>query len=125
MKSVLTYLEEANNILANKADLAERQYQKMINGVALDQMKTFSIKDRVDVFWYTIILTELGYHDLWSVVVIVMSLSHGNARVESEFSVNKDLLPNLRQSTMVNRRTVYTAVEKLWVYCPWYTCLLK
>ncbi len=51
-------------------------------------------------------------HALWCVTEIVLTMSHGNARVESGFSVNEALLlPNMLQATIVNQRIVYDHIQ--------------
>lgn len=43
---------------------------------------------------------------------MALSLSHGNASVESGFSVNEDLLvENLQESSLINQRIVYDAIK--------------
>jgi len=49
---------------------------------------------------------------LWQVVRIVLILSHGNAAVESGFSVNKELLvENMEEETIVTQRVVFDAIR--------------
>ena len=48
---------------------------------------------------------------LWTVVKLVLVLSHGNASVEGGFSVNKELLiENMHEETAVAQRVVYDAI---------------
>ena len=57
---------------------------------------------------------DAGYQELWHIVLIVLKLGHGNAQVESGFSVNKDLLvPNLQQRSLVALRRVYDSIKGL------------
>ena len=69
--------------------------------------------DRVDCLFAEHIY-DAGYQELWHIVLIVLKLGHGNAQVESGFSVNKDLLvPNLQQRSLVALRRVYDSIKGL------------
>ena len=49
---------------------------------------------------------------LWKVVRMVLTLSHGQASVESGFSINKELLiENMEEETIVAQRIVFDAVR--------------
>lgn len=54
------------------------------------------------------------YSNIWSVVRLVLVLSHGQASVERGFSVNEDMLvPNLKKETLIGLRIVYDTVKSL------------
>ena len=92
----------------------DKQYSNLINNADfLTGAKKFSIiGDRVDTF-YARILDSSHTVDLESIVRLVLVLSHGNARVESGFSINDDiLLPNMLAETTVTQRIVHDAVQK-------------
>uniref|UniRef100_A0A915JN91 HAT C-terminal dimerisation domain-containing protein n=1 Tax=Romanomermis culicivorax TaxID=13658 RepID=A0A915JN91_ROMCU len=64
--------------------------------------------DGLDEFWSS----RDDPSSLMKVVKMVLSLSHGNASVESCFSVNEDLLiKNLQESSFVNQRIVYDSIR--------------
>lgn len=46
--------------------------------------------------------------DLKTMFTLIAILSHGNAKVEREFSVNRECLPDISEE--VNFRTVYDAI---------------
>jgi len=49
---------------------------------------------------------------LWKVVIMVLIRSHGNAAVESGFSVNKELLvENMEEETIVAQRVVFDVIR--------------
>ena len=51
--------------------------------------------------------------DLENIVRLVPILSHGNARLESGFFIDNDiLLPNMLAETIVTQRIVYEALQK-------------
>ena len=96
------------------ADNAEKQYNNLIKDADfLTEAKTFSIiDDRVDTF-YACILDSSHTVDLENIVRLVLILSHGNARVESGFSINDDILPpNMLAETTVTQRIVNDVVQK-------------
>ena len=79
----------------------------------LEGAKKFSIPDdRLDDF-YARIFDSNVFIDLENVVRIVLILSHGNARLESEFSVNGDILvENMLESIAIAKSLVYEGIER-------------
>ena len=74
-------------------------------------MSIFDMKvDCQDEFY----VSQLKYHsELLVVVKFVLILAHGNARVESGFSINEDLLvENMKEESLVASRLVYEGVAK-------------
>ena len=73
-----------------------------------NQMKEFNMDERQDVFY----MSRLSHHvELREIVKLVMILSHGNARVESVFSVNEEMLfANMSEGSLVARRMVFDGV---------------
>lgn len=68
-------------------------------------------KDRLDDFWFTW-TTKHKLNDLLMTVKTLLILSHGNATVESGFSINEDLLvENLRHHSIINQRIVYDYIK--------------
>ena len=52
-------------------------------------------------------------HDLQDIIKICLTLSHGNACVESGFSINKEILDvNMKEISLVVQRSVYEKVVK-------------
>ena len=65
-------------------------------------------KERLDVFYHKAIGSKEGFKEIWSVLQIVFILSQGNARVESGFSVNADMLiENLKEEPLIAQCRVY------------------
>jgi len=48
-------------------------------------------KHRRNTFYFNLLGTDDNNAELWSIVKLVLMLFHGNASVESGFSVNSDL----------------------------------
>ena len=68
--------------------------------------------DRLDVFYFNRIASREEFQQLWKVLKLVVILSHGNAHVESGFSVNRDMLvENLKEVSFVAQRQVYDAIK--------------
>ena len=107
-------LHEDNWVTSIEGERAEKQYKELINNPDFNmEAKKFNInEDRLDTF-YSRILDSPSTVDLENIVRLVMIISHGNARVESGFSVNDDiLLPNMLEETIVSQRIVYEGVQK-------------
>lgn len=112
--SLVIFLHDHRWISSAAADNAEKQYNTLIkNSDFLAEAKRFSISDdRVDTF-YARILDSSNTVDLQNIVRLILILSHGNARVESGFSINDDiLLPNMLAETIVSQRIVFEAVQR-------------
>lgn len=100
MDFLLQSLHDSSNISALTADSAKQQFLSFVNNA--DNKKTLSTfsenKDRLDSFYHSLLADKEVYKDFWAVVRIVLTLSHGNASVESGFSVNKDIVvENLKE----------------------------
>jgi hypothetical protein len=78
-----------------------------------DPFKNFSLNnDRLDEFYASMLDGKEQYSKLFEVVKSVLILSHGQAQVESGFSVNSDLLvENLTEESVVAQRKVYGGIH--------------
>ena len=72
-------------------------------------MKEFNMDERLDVFY----MNHLPRHvELREVVKLVIILFHGNARLESGLSANKEMLvENMSEGSLVAQRMVFDDVE--------------
>src|SRR5215469_9738013 len=111
MKLLVENMYEKGCITAVNGDMCRSQFSDLC-GKASSSLKSnfsaYSVKvNRLDTFYYDIIGQDIEFAELFSVVKLVFILSHGNATVESEFSVNKDtLVENLHEDSLVTQRTV-------------------
>jgi len=82
-------------------DAAERQYGQFIREHK-DQLENYDSKtQRLDEFYFGLLSEKESYRDLWTVIQLVLVLSHGQASVERSFSINEDiLLPNMKAQTL-------------------------
>lgn len=111
LNTLLQILHDTNHVSASTADIAKRQFSELLQSKEfLSACSHFEFGHRLDSFYFDFVGSY--YSELWSVLKIVLILSHGNARVESGFSINKDmLLPNLKNKTLEAYRLVYDAVK--------------
>lgn len=67
-------------------------------------------KKRLDSFFYSVsdLIEKTALKDVWEVIQILLTLSHGQAAVERGFSVNSSLLqPNLKSHSLIAQRMIY------------------
>ena len=92
---------------------AQTEYADMIkNKKFIDVVHEFDIiEDWLNDF-YMKFLNQSSIH-LCEVVKLCLILSRGNARVESSFSINSDIIEkNLKKSSLVSQRMVYEGIMK-------------
>ena len=109
----LELLTESKWLSSISADRAKHQYSEFIsNKKVLQKMKEFDIGDSVDEFYMnTFKDLNLKMPELLQVVKITLILSHGQARVESGFSINEQILAeNMKEESVVSQRIVYEGV---------------
>ena len=69
--------------------------------------------DRLNTFFHSVIgLAERpNLKELWELIQLLLTLSHGQAAVERGFSVNSDILaPNLKTQSLVAQRMIFDTV---------------
>ena len=116
MKLLAQTLYKTGGISAVIADQSRNQFsdlcRKSSNSLKTEFSAFSRTKCRLDTFYYDIIGQDPEYADLFSVVRLVLILSHGNATVEGGFSVNGDMLvENVQNESLVAQRIVYDAVH--------------
>ena len=93
----------------NKCDDIQAQYDQFVNNARqLSTFRDFSKeKDRVDKLFFDSMSSKECYSKLWSVVSILLLISHGQASVERGFSVNKELSEyNQSEHNLIARRVI-------------------
>ena len=82
----------------------------------MDKMEDFDIVEKpVDEFYMEYIFGQLKLcmPELKDVLKLCLILSHGNARVESAFSINEQILQvNMKETSMVAQRIVYEVLTE-------------
>ena len=92
---------------------AQTEYADMIkNKKFIDIVHEFDIiEDWLNDFYMKFL--NQSYIHLCEVVKLCLILSRGNARVESSFSINSDIIEkNLKKSSLVSQRMVYEGIMK-------------
>lgn len=112
LDAALEVFIDCNQISSVTADKVKTEFCTFISSSYMK--KEFSEfnheRDRLDVF-YSSLLSNSNYQNLFAFVKNVLIISHGNATVESGFSVNKALLiENLKEKSVTALRTVYDSV---------------
>jgi hypothetical protein len=116
MGDLVQILYNTNHITALTADNSKMQFSKLCDLASRELHQQFEEysrgNERLDKFYFNILGLNPDFSDLFSIVRLVLTLSHGNASVESGFSVNADMLvENLHEESLVAQRTVYDSVQ--------------
>lgn len=116
MKDLAQIMYDKGIITAVTADRSKCQFIELCSQAATNLKKNFSefsrSSDRLDTFYSSVLGQDPEFSDLFTVIRFVLTLSHGNASVESGFSVNSDMLvENLHEESLVAQRIVYDAVQ--------------
>jgi hypothetical protein len=115
MAELLQKLYEANHISAVVADRVKIQYAELCSraqGHLKQRFTEYSAKERLDTFYIKVLGGDEDLAELWSIIKFVLILSHGQASVESGFSINADMLvENMHEESLVAQRQVYDAVK--------------
>ena len=112
-KKLLETLFDSLLISAKVADRAKVQYVKFTgNKKVMEKMNQFDIiKDRADEFYMNLFSGVPHFPELEEVVKLCVILSHGNARVESDFSINKLIMDvNMKEQSLVAQSIIYGCV---------------
>lgn len=121
-KEVLKSLLTKRHFSANQCDEAGRQFSNFCDEVVKQRPSEFmnfaeagcsgKDADRLDELFAHHMATNSDYAVAWKVIKFCLILSHGQAFVESGFSVNKDMIvENQLEESLVARRLVYHGVK--------------
>jgi len=105
--SLLSTLVETKRFSPGVCDSAMDEYRFMLLTES-SRLESFSLnKDRLDQFYMDLIGKSEKFSSLFSVIKLLLILSHGQASVERGFSVNKAMLrDNLQTETIIAMRQV-------------------
>ena len=124
MTALIEKLVEANRVEERDADRLLGEYMSFIDEYVVQHHSKFSNfnhtsvsktvtmdltenENRIDVLLYECMAENSSYSNLWSIVRILLLLSHGQATVERGFSVNKEVeSQNLAEETFTAQRLV-------------------
>ena len=95
-----------------QADAELTQYRKFISEAKKYHQNKFAshsfAQERLDMFLSELLDNEKEYEELWVTLRILLTLSKGQAAVEREFSVNKEVLvPNLQEMSLRALRLIH------------------
>lgn len=117
MDILLQNLHESGHISALSADQAKMQFVSFLNKVQKDWKESFlafTESSRLDTFFSDFLNNKDDFKDLWQISKLILTLSHGNASVESGFSINKDILvENLHETSLIALRTTYDSIKAI------------
>jgi len=116
MTDLLQMLHDLGRITSTEADDAKAKFCELCASAKSkhkEQFDSFNKEEQnLDNFYSKIFAGDEKQVPLWKVVKMVLILSHGNAAVESGFSVNKAILvENMEEETIVAQRIVFDAIR--------------
>ena len=112
---VLESLIELKCKTSEQADRVLAQCRKFVSDVKQyheENFVTFRVgEDRLDHFLYEEFIVKREFEDLWTLFKELLTLSHGQASVESRFSINKEVVaPNLEEMSLASIRLVQNSI---------------
>ena len=100
-----------NRILSKHADEAKKEYFQLVSSPQNKHKDAFLSFDEktscLDFFFVDLMHGDARYRKCWTIFKIVFTLSHGQADVDWAFSVNKELLVENLQQTLISQRLIY------------------
>ena len=113
LKRAVSVLNNCNRVADNDCDDVIWQYQHFVDNVVKTnemEFRNFSHKNenlRLDNFFVKFIDGQDEYNKLWTVIKMVLVLSHGQATVERGFSINKQVLEvNMQRKSLEAQRII-------------------
>lgn len=113
-KVVIDSFLDKKQISISQGESAKREYIDFISCSSnRARLENFDLdEDRLDDLYLQIVGKKSGLENLWIVVRKLLILFHGQAAVESGFSINKDLLmENMHEKSVIGLRIVHDAVN--------------
>ncbi|KAJ8959576.1 hypothetical protein NQ314_006225 [Rhamnusium bicolor] len=107
VRLTLEILYEKGVINSDLADKCKMQFNRCVIDYS-NNFKMFEPCQRLDKFYTKLLSKHEEYQDFYKIIKIILIFSHGNAIVESGFSINKELLvENLHENSLIAQRIVY------------------
>ncbi|GBM60279.1 hypothetical protein AVEN_248549-1 [Araneus ventricosus] len=119
-KNILSYLVDKSLIPSKDGDEILLQFKEFLDKVvkcSFSDFKTLDHKEqRLDTFLCQYFSVDKEkYRKLWDIIKMVLILSHGQATVEREFSLNKALeVENLKENSYIAQRMIIEAIKEAW-----------
>ena len=113
---LLTSLVHVNRIEEKVCDQLIRLYQSFLTDIVRPNQTDFRSFDpqqcRLDTMLHKYVGQNSEYDQLWKLIKVLLSLSHGQASVKRGFSVNKYLVvDNMREKTVIAQRIVHDHIQ--------------
>ncbi|XP_077545839.1 uncharacterized protein LOC144158676 [Haemaphysalis longicornis] len=114
MKKVLDALIVARRLHSHQRDSVLAEYAGMLQEEKHKLRLFDKSADRLDEFFAELLKFNSSYTELWKVVHLLLTLSHGQATVERGFSVNRQVsVENLKDASYIAQRIICDAVYKV------------
>lgn len=117
MKIILEILVEAHRLKSTDCDEVTYQFGQFLDEYTADNpdFEHFdSSVSRIDTLLYEHMADDQQLAKVWSVVKLLLLMSHGQATVERVFSVNKDVaVENLTKRSLIAQRIIHDHIESV------------
>lgn len=101
---------DSGRISEEKIEKVKSQLTMLCTELVKNNEFTHQNKMRLNDFYFNILKNDGIKKELWEFDKSILILSHGNASVESSFSINKDLITvNMLKESIVQQKVVYDA----------------
>ncbi len=117
--SLVKILVNNGRIDPNQCDALAKSYKAFLENClkSEDSVKFAQFsrqKDRLDLFFHSLMASKKEYAVLWPVVKHLLTLSHGQADVERGFSINKEAIrDNQKQLSLISRRIIIDSIRSV------------
>ena len=118
MRQLLEKLMNLKQTSANDCDIILRQYKTFIGEVGRHAREEFSafnnIEDELDTFLFTHLGKKPRFEESWSLVKLLLTLSHCQSQVERRFSINIDITStNIGAETLIGFCRAHDGIQSL------------
>ncbi|CAM1305632.1 Uncharacterised protein r2_g1549 [Pycnogonum litorale] len=108
-KNILDALVSSRQVSIYECDKTKYHFECFINQIR-NSSEFCSFKreaSRLDILYHSVHNDNSSYKELWTVIRLLLLLSHGQATVERGFSINKEITTtNISEQTLVVRRVI-------------------
>lgn len=112
LKKVLDALIVAERMNEHSKDTVLAQFIELLQERKHDLQLFERSSHALDKFFYELLKIGSAYNELWSVVKLLLTLSHGQASVERGFSVNRQVsTENMNELSHISQRIICDAVN--------------
>ncbi|XP_077517199.1 uncharacterized protein LOC144128020 [Amblyomma americanum] len=112
LKKVLDALISAERIHEHSKDTVLAQFIELLQERKHELQLFQRSSHTLDKFFYELLKVGSAYAELWRVVKLLLTLSHGQASVERGFSVNRQVsVENMKEVSHISQRIICDAVH--------------